>query len=212
MRSKDVALGLRPLWLVDDKAGMTIVDESEGVERQMRELGEELDELSADEVEVDVIEGRVLELAKAWGRAQMARAMKRADAQGSEVEINGERWGNRRVTPHEYETVFGTVTVVRSVYQQSGRGRVAVPLDLRLGMVEGTYTPRLARIATRALASMPEHEAADLLGEVGVAKLSNSTVGRLSRAMAARHEQRREVITAAIRETHVIPVVAPLGK
>ena len=42
-------------------------------------------------------------MAKAWGRAQMARAMKRADAEASEVEIHGER------------------------YQRSGRGRVAVP-------------------------------------------------------------------------------------
>ena len=83
-----------------------------------------------------------------------------------------------------------------------------MPLDLRLGMVEGTYTPRLARIATRALASMPEQEAADLLGEVGTATLSNSTIGRLSRAMAARYEQRREVIAATVREAHAIPAQA----
>ena len=121
------------------------------------------------------------------------------------MEIHGERWGNRRETPHDYETVFGTVPLERAVYQQSGRGRVAVPLDLRLGMVEGTYTPRLARIATRALAGMPEQEAADLLAEVGTATLSNSTIGRLSRAMAARYEQRREVIATAVRERHIDP-------
>jgi ketosteroid isomerase-like protein len=190
--------------LVCDKTDMRIVEDIEGIERRMRELGEELGRLKADEVDVDVVEGRVLEMAKAWGRAQMARAMKLADAEASEVKINGERWGNRRETGHDYETVFGTVALERAVYQQSGRGRVAVPLDLRLGMIEGTYTPRLARIATRALASMPEQEAADLLSEVGTATLSNSTIGRLSRAMAARHEQRREVIEASIRETHVI--------
>ena len=163
---------------------MTSREDFETIERRMRELGEELGRLKADEVDVDVVEGRVLEMAKAWGRAQMAIAMKRADATEPEVDIHGERWGNRRETPHDYETLFGTVPLERAVYQQSGRGRVAVPLDLRLGMVEGTYTPRLARIATRALASMPEQEAADLLGEVGTATLSNSTIGRLSRAMA----------------------------
>jgi hypothetical protein len=184
---------------------MTIGEGVEGIERRMRELGEQLERLRADEVNVDVVESQVLELAKAWGRAQMAIAMKRSDAESPEVEINGERWGNRRETRHDYETVFGTVPLQRAVYQQSGRGRVAVPLDLRLGMVEGTYTPRLARIATRALASMPEQEAADLLGEVGTATLSNSTIGRLSRAMAARYEQRREVIAATVREAHVIP-------
>ena len=73
----------------------------------------------------------------------MAIAMKRADATSPEVEINGERWGNRRETPHEYETV----ALERAVYPQSGRGRVAVPLDLRLGMVEGTYTQIDQRVA-----------------------------------------------------------------
>jgi len=187
---------------------MTILEDSGRIERQMRELSEELATLKPDEVDVDTIEGRVLEMAKAWGRVQMAKAMKRADSDASELDINGERWGNARVTPHDYETVFGTVPMERTVYQQAGRGRVAVPMDLRLGLVEGTYTPRMARIATRALANMPEHEAAELLGEVGVATLSNSTIGRLGRAMAARYEQRRPVIAAAIREQHAVPAQA----
>jgi len=175
------------------------------VERRMHELSEELGQLEPDEVDVDTVEARIQQLANEWGRAQMAAAMKRADARASEVEIHGQRWGNRRSHAHEYETVFGTVSIERGVYQQSGRGRVGVPLDLRLGMVEGTYTPRLARIATRALASMPEQEAADLLSEVGTATLSNSTIGRLSHAIAARYEQRREVIAHAVREKHNIP-------
>ena len=183
---------------------MAILDDVETLQRRMHELSDELGRLRPEQVDVDGIELRVQQLANAWGRAQMARAMKRADTDASEVEIHGERWGNRRSHGHDYETVFGTVSLERSVYQQSGRGRVSVPLDLRLGMIEGTYTPRLARIATRSLASMPEQEAADLLSEVGTATLSNSTIGRLSRAMAARHEQRREVITAAVRETQAI--------
>ena len=190
---------------------MTILEHGEKIERQMRDLSEELGKLRADEVDVDAIEERVLELAKAWGRVQMAKALRRADSGASEVDINGERWGNARATPHEYETVFGTVPLERTVYQQSGRGRVAVPMDLRLGMVEGTYTPRVARIATRALANMPEHEAAELLGEVGIATLSNSTIGRLGRAMAARYEQRRPVIAAAIREQHAMSVPTTYG-
>jgi len=37
-----------------------------------------------------------------------------------------------------------------------------VPLELRLGIVEGAYTPRVARILTKAVALMPEAEAEDL--------------------------------------------------
>ncbi len=184
---------------------MATLDDVESVVRRMGELNGEIGRLKPEDVDIDAIEAKVQEHANAWARAIVARAMKRADTEASEVEINGERWGNRRVTAHDYESIFGGVSVERSTYQQSGRGRVSVPLDLRLGIVEGTYTPRVARIATRALASMPEHEAAELLAEVGTATLSNSTIGRLARAMGARYEQRRRSITAVVREQHAIP-------
>ncbi len=174
----------------------------------MRELTEELAKLGPDEVDLDLIEQRVQEAANAWGRDQMAAAMKRADTGAPEVEIHGEGWGNRREHESEYQTVFGAVKIERSVYQQSGRGRVAVPMDLRLGIIEGAYTPKLARVATRALAGMPEQEAAALLREVGVPTLSAPTLGRLSRAMAARYEQRRAELSAAVREHDRIPAQA----
>jgi hypothetical protein len=177
-------------------------------ERLMRELTEELKELAPEAVDLEEIERRVQEAANAWGREQMALAMRRADSVAPEVEIRGERWGNRRVHASEYQTIFGPVKVERSVYQQSGRGRVSVPLDLRLGIVEGAYTPRLARIATRSLAGMPEQEAAELLREVGVATMSAPTLGRLSRAIAARYEQRRPELSVGVREQDRIPAQA----
>jgi hypothetical protein len=42
----------------------------------------------------------------------------------------------------------------------SGRGRALIPLDLRLGIVEGRYTPLVARVANRAIASMAAGAAA----------------------------------------------------
>ena len=101
--------------------------------------------------------------------------------------------------------MFGWVTIERSVYQQAGRGRVAVPMDLRLGIVERAYTPRVARIVTRATAVMTDEEAADLLVEIGTATVSKSSISRVSRAMAARYEQRRPVIEASLRSQESIP-------
>jgi len=101
--------------------------------------------------------------------------------------------------------VFGVVEIERSIYQQAGRGKVAVPLDLRLGIVEGAYTPRMARIMTRAAAVMTDEDAADFLAEVGAAVVSKSTISRVPRAIAARYEQRRPVIEAAIRSQEPIP-------
>src|SRR5260370_37963231 len=85
-------------------------------------------------------------------------------------------------------------------------------MDLRLGIVEGMYTARMGRIATRAIALMPEEEAAQFLAEVGTATLSNSTLGRLPRAIAARYELNRPVIAAAVRARDVIPDEAVTGQ
>jgi hypothetical protein len=101
--------------------------------------------------------------------------------------------------------LFGDIELERATYQRSGRGRVAVPLELRLGIVEGAYTPRVARILTKAVALMPEAEAEDLLAEVGVANVSKSTLHRMPRAIASRYESRREIIERALRGRDPIP-------
>src|SRR5260370_41877742 len=75
-----------------------------------------------------------------------------------------------------YETVFGEVSLPRSTYQMSGRGRGLIPLDVRLGMVEGRYTPLVARIGNRSLASMPTAEEEALLTEIGVCVVSRATL------------------------------------
>src|SRR5260370_39687108 len=117
------------------------------------------------------MERRVQELANAWGRVQRARAMTRADTDAPEVDIDSLRWGNRRSHPGEYQTVVGPGTMERSVYQQAGRGRVAIPMDLRLGIGEGMDTARMGRIATRAVALMPEEEAGRFSAGGGAARL-----------------------------------------
>ena len=184
---------------------MDIEQEETAAARTMREFRAEMRAKAGDAIDLVVEERRIQEIANAWARETMAETMKRADTEASEVEIEGKRWGNRRAHKGEYETVFGSVTIERSVYQQSGRGRVAIPMDLRLGIVEGMYTPRMARIATRAIALMPNEEAAQFLLEVGTATLSNATLGRLPRAIAARYELERPVIVAAVRARDTIP-------
>jgi hypothetical protein len=77
-----------------------------------------------------------------------------------------------------------------------------------LGIVEGAYTPRVARILTRAIAVMTEQDAAGLLAEVGTAAFSQATLSRLPRVIAARYEIHREVIEPALRARDVIPDAA----
>ena len=107
--------------------------------------------------------------------------------------------------PHTYATIFGEVRVERSTYQRSGRGRVLAPAEVRLGIVEGAYTPMAARIVTRAVASMPSGEAEALLSEVGVCMVSRSTIDRLPKAILARVGGDLDRIEQDVREQDEIP-------
>jgi hypothetical protein len=94
---------------------------------------------------------------------------------------------------------------VRGIFSQPGGGPVAVPMELRLGVVEGRYTPRAARVLCRANALMPPEEAAELLEEAGVARVSASTLHRVPLAIAARYETMRELVNEQLREAERVP-------
>lgn len=177
-------------------------------ERALQEFRRELKATGPDAIDLLAVERRVQELLNAEGLAVMREAIALADTDAPEVTIGGERWGNRRVLGGTYVTMFGDVEMERSVYQKAGRGRVAVPVELRLGIVEGRYTPRVARVLTRAVALMPESEAESFLEELGVAKVSVSTLHRIPRAIAARYEAQRSVIEVALRQADPIPTEA----
>jgi len=174
-------------------------------ERELAAFRREIRAMKAEDVDLLNVEQQVRERLKALGREMVGEAMARADTRAPEVEIEGKRWGNGRRQGASYCTIFGMVDVERTTYQQAGRGRVAIPMDLRLGVVEGTYTPLMARIMTRALAVTTEHEAADLLAEVGLAAVSSATLSRIPRAIAARYELNRPVIETNLRERDAIP-------
>jgi hypothetical protein len=174
-------------------------------ERALADFQREMKALLVGRPGLDGIERRVQELLNARGREMMVDFMKAEDPVAPEVEIDGARWGNRREAKGTYHTIFGPIELERSVYQRAGRGRVAVPMDLRLGIVEGGYTPRMARIMSHATAMMTDEEASLFLDEVGTAQVSKSTIHRVPRAMSARHELSRTVIERALREQDEIP-------
>ena len=181
------------------------------VDRALRALDEfrqELAELEPEELDCLALEGRLQEVLNGVGRACMIEVLERADTKVPELEYAGQRWGNRRDSPCKYRTVFGEVKLVRSIYSKGGGGRVLIPLDLRLGMVEGRYTPRMGRIMTRAVALMTASEAAELLKATGVAQVSKATLDRLPKAIAARYERHRDTINAAVRERETVPDAA----
>jgi hypothetical protein len=174
-------------------------------EHALREYAKKVGSMRVEDLDLLSIEEEVRALVEARAREVMAVALKRADTDAPEVEIDGYRWGNRRLDRCEYRSMFGTVAVERSTYQRAGGGRVAVPLDLRLGMVEGRYTPKMARVLTHAIAITTEDEGAAFLAELGTAVVSSSTLSRIPRSIAARYETRRAVVDARLREREAVP-------
>lgn len=181
-----------------------IVELTEGM-RALMEFRRKLTRTPTNKLDCLDLEREVLEMSKVIGRECMEEVLERADCKDPEVKIDGTTWGNRRQIRATYTTVFGDITVERGAYQQAGRGRVAVPMELRLAIVEGRYTPQVARVLTRATAAMPAEEGAELLREVGLCQVSVSTLHRVPRAIVARYETQREQINRELREQECVP-------
>ena len=173
--------------------------------RSLDNFRQDLEELAPEEIDCAELEGQVQALVREIGRACMEEVLAAADTDAPMIEVGGRKLGNRRISPGTYATLFGEVVVERSIYSPGGGGRVAVPLDMRLGMVEGRYTPLLAGLMAKAIAYVPSHEAEDLLNSAGIGPISRSTLHRVPQAMSARYEERRDSINDALREASTIP-------
>jgi len=191
--------------VVGDASGMRESTEESRAIRALHEFRREVARTPAAKLDCLELERRALDVLKEVGCELMREVLERADTEDPEITIDGARWGNRRRSKCTYTTVFGDVEMERSTYQQAGRGRVAVPLELRLGMVEGRYTPQMARVMTRAAGLMTAPEASEFLAEVGIAQVSVSTLHRAPRAIAARYETMREQIERDLRASDVVP-------
>ena len=190
---------------IGEGRGMGSDYEMEAALRAIDDFRRDLANMPADRVELLGQEKRVQQVAHGVARALMKEVFERADVRQPEVTVNGVHWGNRRDSKARYTTLFGDVEVTRGVFSRPGGGPVAVPLELRLGLVEGRYTPGVARVLTRAKASMPAKEAAELLEQAGVAAVSVSTIHRIPQAIAARYESLREQIHEQLRADDRVP-------
>jgi hypothetical protein len=173
--------------------------------RAVDDFRQDLNETPAGKLDLSELERQIQQVIHAVGRELIREVFERADVKQPEVVIEGDHWGNRRDSKAIYTTLFGDIEVPRGIFSLPGGGPVAVPMELRLAIVEGRYTPRVARLLCRAKASMPAEEAAEMLKEAGVAMVSVSTLHRVPQAIAARYEQSRELINAQLRDAERVP-------
>jgi hypothetical protein len=180
-----------------------------GLLKKIRHMAEgflmELQETAPGKLDCLALERSVMDVVSELGLGLMREVLRRADEDAPEVVVNGSHWGSRTVSKGTYVTKFGSVTLDRSGYQQSGRGRVLFPLDLRLGLVEGRYTPGVARVMAHTIAQMPPEDGEEYLRELGLAQVSKSTLHRIPQDMAALYERDRMVIEAVVRGESRVP-------
>jgi len=142
-----------------------------------------------------------------YERELIAEEMARADVDAGAIVVDGVTY--RRVLRCEetYFTAAGPVRVERTLYKDrtDEAGRAISPMDLRLGVVEGRWTPLAAQQAAWVVAQMTPYLAEELFRRIGNMTPSKSSLDRLPKALSARWEQERVHFEKALRDGDVIP-------
>jgi len=131
------------------------------------------------------------------------------DVVAQEVEVGGTIYREVMTSPETYLTVAGPVKVDRHLYRAAGRSSKSIcPLELRAGIIAGSFTPRAARQAAFITAHLTPGESEDAFDELGGMQPSRSHLDRLPKAISPRWEAHRLDWEAAIRAQETVPAEA----
>jgi len=142
-------------------------------------------------------------------RELVAAELARYDVTAAEIEVAGVRYQPVLADTETYLSAAGPVTVERHLYRPAGRNsRSLCPLELRVGIVAGYWTPQAARLAAYVSAELTAGDAAKLFSELGNMQPSRSSLGRLPAAVSAVWEGQRVAWEASLRAAETVPAVA----
>jgi hypothetical protein len=129
------------------------------------------------------------------------------DIDVDEVRFDGQVFRRKDRNRKEYCGLAGTFEIERNIYvPRSHRGGKAIcPLELRAGIVEGTWTPVAARVMVRAVAGTTPKEAAQLFEEIGGMKPSTSSLDRLPKQLSEKWEEQRLSFEDELRSLEPVP-------
>lgn len=147
------------------------------------------------------LHGRVMALE----RELVGEALEKADTDAEAVQIEGEVY--RRVVRCEdtYLTAAGPVRVTRSLYRHAAGEKAVCPLELRLGLIEGRWTPLAASQAAWVVAQLTPAAAEEAFRRLGNQSPSRASLDRLPKALGARWEDKREDFEDQVRASEVVP-------
>jgi hypothetical protein len=138
----------------------------------------------------------------------LAEDLARHDVDAKYISVDGERYRRAIRAEQTYVGQGGRLRVERNLYQPVGGGPSICPLELRAGIVEGTWTPRAARIMANVVADIPPTDAARIIGEFGGMSPSASSLDRFPKLLSERWEEHRLEWEKALRAQDRVPTNA----
>lgn len=140
-------------------------------------------------------------------RELVGEALSAADVDAEAVSIEGTVYRRVLRCEDEYLTAAGPVRVARSLYRPCGRAeaRTVCPLELRLGLIEGRWTPLAAQQAAWVVAHLTPGCAQECFERMGNQTPSRASLDRLPKALSARWEAGREDFEAQLRAGECVP-------
>ena len=139
----------------------------------------------------------------------LAAELARYDVDAEQIEVEGVRYHPVWVDTETYLTAAGEVQVERHLYRPAGHNAKSIcPLELRVGIVDGYWTPRAARQGSFVTAQLTPGDAESLFGELGAMSPSRSTLDRLPRELSRHWETKREDWEVALRAQETVPEAA----
>ncbi len=140
-------------------------------------------------------------------REILAEEMARADIDAEAIVVDGTTY--RRVLRcfGTYFTAAGSVRLERTLFKDrtDEAGQSISALDLRLGIVEGRWTPVAAQQVAWVVSQMTPEQAEELFARIGNMTPSKSSLDRLPKALSARWEQERVHFEKMLRDGDVVP-------
>ena len=166
--------------------------------RQRREAREPVEDLTAFEQELH----RHFVAAE---REALGHELARFALDVPAIEVEGERCHRVLRCETTYASAAGPVRVERSLYRHPQGDHAVCPLELRAGIIEGSWTPLAAKQATWVVAHLTPKEGEELFDLLGNMTPSKSTLDRLPKALQGHWEAQRPRFEATLRHQAAIP-------
>jgi len=145
---------------------------------------------------IETIKDAVNEL----GRRALEAVIANAESAEDVIELKGSRHRFKQVTPKNWITPFGRISVDRRYYQQDSGGEGFAPIDVRCGMVDRFMTADVEEMAAFTAAMLTPSEVECLLDMALPDRPSAKAISRVIKDLGTFFEEHAEAVEEHIAE------------